>query len=263
MDDNTLYFEALIKLHIGLERQGPGDADFSRFILEQIPQLPPNPRIADIGCGAGAGTLILAQELLAAPALSQKSHNKIKAVDFSRIFLDELMARANQKEWVNYIEPIERDMGNLDWEPGSIDLLWSEGAAYSITFEGALKAWRPLLSNEGIAAISEMNYFSENTSDEIKQFMKNLYPGIKTEKENIALINSSGFNVLGVHRLPSSAWWNNYYNPLIGNISAIKKSNDYANDKIMQEVIKETEEEMAYFKAHDTDYGYSFYIMQA
>ena len=55
MEEREKYIEALIRLHSGLERQGPGDSDFSDFIIKQIPELPPNPRIADIGCGAGAG----------------------------------------------------------------------------------------------------------------------------------------------------------------------------------------------------------------
>ena len=38
------YIEALITLHSGLERQGPGDPDFSDFIIEQLPELPQHPR---------------------------------------------------------------------------------------------------------------------------------------------------------------------------------------------------------------------------
>ena len=60
MEAQQKYIAALIRLHSGLERQGPGDIDFSEFIITQLPKLPPNPRIADIGCGAGAGALFLA-----------------------------------------------------------------------------------------------------------------------------------------------------------------------------------------------------------
>ena len=131
MEGQEKYIEALIALHSGLERQGPGDPDFSDFIIRQLAELPPHPRIADIGCGAGAGALILAR----------KYHSKVKAVDFSKEFLDQMMHRARLEGLEDLIEPIECDMGKLDWEPGTIDLLWSEGAAYNISFEGALKAW--------------------------------------------------------------------------------------------------------------------------
>lgn len=248
MEDQKKYIEALIKLHSGLKRQGPGDSGFSDYILKQLPELPPNPRIADIGCGAGAGTLILAK----------KYRSKVKAVDFSKEFLDQMMNQARQEGVEDLIEPIECDMGNLNWKPESIDLLWSEGAAYNITFEGALKAWRPFMAKNGVAVISEMNYFSNVVPEVVMQYMKNAYPDIKTESKNVDLINSSGFEVLAVHRLPTKAWWDNYYNPLRENIMALKDT----GDELMQAVIHETEEEMKFFNEHHEDYGYTVYIMR-
>jgi ubiquinone/menaquinone biosynthesis C-methylase UbiE len=249
MEEQENYIRALIELHRGLERQGPGDLDYSNYIISQIPELPTNPRIADIGCGAGAGTLFLAD----------KFKTKVRAVDFSREFLDELEDRAKQRGLEHFIETIECDMGNLNWELGTIDLLWSEGAAYNITFEGALKAWRPLMASSGIAVISEMNYFTSEVPEPVKAFMQNAYPAIKTESENSDIVNSSGFEVLGIPRLPSKAWWKNYYEPLRKNMKSFKNS----TDSIMQSVIRETEEEMKFFQKYETIYGYSFYIMKA
>ena len=243
------YIKALIVLHRGLKRQGPGDSEFSDFIIKQLPALPPKPRITDMGCGAGAGALILAK----------KYHTKVKAVDFSTEFLEQMMHQARQEGLEELIEPIACDMRELNWEPETIDLLWSEGAAYNLTFEGALKAWRPLMAAQGVAAISEMNYFSNDGSEIVRQYMKKAYPGIKTESKNADLINASGFEVLSMHRLPSKAWWDNYYDPLCKNIEALKDT----GDAVMQIVINETEEEMKFFKKHQEDYGYTFYIMRA
>jgi serine/threonine-protein kinase HipA len=89
--------------------------------------------------------------------------------------------------------------------------------------------------------------------------MKNAYPGIKTETKNVELINSFGFESLGVHRLPSEAWWANYYDPLRGKMKEFEDS----TDGVMQAVLRDTEEEMAFFKEHHEDYGYTFYIMRA
>ena len=249
MEEQEKYIRALIELHRGLERQGPGDTDYSDYIISQIPELPTNPRIADIGCGAGAGTLFLAD----------KFRSKVRAVDFSREFLDELINRAKQRGLEHLVETIECDMGSLDWKPETIDLLWSEGAAYNLTFEGALKAWRPLMAANGIAVISEMNYFTSEVPEPVRVYMQNGYPTIGTESENSDLVNSSGFEILGIHRLPSKAWWDNYYGPLRENMNSFKHS----EDSIMQSVIKETEEEMKLFEEHEKHYGYSFYIMKA
>ena len=249
MEEQEKYIRALIELHRGLERQGPGDTDYSDYIILQIPELPTNPRIADIGCGAGAGTLFLAE----------KFRSKVRAVDFSREFLDELINRAKQRGLEHLVETIECDMGSLDWKPETIDLLWSEGAAYNLTFEGALKAWRPLMAANGIAVISEMNYFTSEVPEPVRVYMQNGYPTIGTESENSDFVNSSGFEILGIHRLPSKAWWDNYYGPLRENMNSFKHS----EDSIMQSVIKETEEEMKLFEEHEKHYGYSFYIMKA
>jgi len=90
MEEQEKYIRALIELHRGLERQGPGDTDFSDYIISQIPELPANPRIADIGCGAGAGTLFLADRF----------RSKVRAVDFSREFLDELNIGQNSEDLI-------------------------------------------------------------------------------------------------------------------------------------------------------------------
>ena len=249
MEEKHKYIEALISLHIGLERQGPGDPDFSDYIISQLPELPMDPEIADIGCGAGAGALILAR----------KYRSTVKAVDFSKAFLNQMMRRARQQGLEEFIEPVECDMGNLNWEPESIDLLWSEGAAYNMGFEGALKAWRKFVVAGGVAMISELNYFSNDVPEVVVQYMKKAYPGIKTESKNKELINSSGFRLLALHRLPSRAWWDYYYDPLCKRISKLKDN----DDQVLQAVIKETEEEMEFFRAHLQELGYSYYIMQA
>jgi SAM-dependent methyltransferase len=237
MEEQGKYIKALIELHRGLERQGPGDTDYSNYIISQILELPTSPRIADMGCGAGAAALFLAD----------KFKSKVRAVDLAREFLDELINRAKQRGLEHLVEAIECDMGSLDWEPETIDLLWSEGAAYNLTFKGALKAWRPLMAANGIAVISEMSYFSSEVPDPVRVYWQNAYPAIGTESENSNHANSSGFEILGIHRLPSKAWWDNYYGPLREKMDTFKHS----EDRVMQFVIKEMEEEMKLFEAHE------------
>ena len=121
MDESDQYIQALIELHRGLDRQGPGDEAFSLALIERLPALPSAPRIADLGCGAGAGALLLAA----------KYRGRVRAVDFARVFLDQLVARAKELALDEFIEIIECDIGDLGWEHGRLDLLWSEGAAAS------------------------------------------------------------------------------------------------------------------------------------
>jgi len=244
------YIKGLIELHGGLDRQGPGDIDFSKQMLSSVKRLlPENPRIADIGCGSGIGALMLAELFQA----------QIKAVDFSRDFLDQMMVSAKERGLESLIDPIECDMGALGWSEGSIDLLWSEGAAYNLTFEGALKAWRPFMSDGGIAVISELSYFSEPMPADVKEYWQNAYPAIATEVVNKARATASGFEVIDVQRLPSQAWWDNYYNPLISKMNEYKDQGNRAMDA----VIRDTQQEIDFFEAHSDHYGYSFYLLKA
>ena len=89
--------------------------------------------------------------------------------------------------------------------------------------------------------------------------MKHAYPGIKNESQNVEIAMSSGFDVLGVHRLPARAWWNNYYGPLRQRIREIRAS----AGQVMQQVIGDTEEEMAVLEKCEHEFGYTYYVMRA
>ncbi|MBC2704641.1 MAG: hypothetical protein HGJ91_08900 [Desulfobacula sp.] len=115
------------------------------------------------------------------------------------------------------------------------------------------------MAANGIAVISELSYFTSNIPESVRVYWQNAYPAIGTESENSNHANSSGFEILRIHRLPSKAWWDNYYGPLKKNMNAFKDP----EDSIMQSVIKEIEEEMKLFEEHEKHYGYSFYMMKA
>jgi serine/threonine-protein kinase HipA len=246
-DTQIEYAAALINLHCGQDRKGPGDSDFSRYILSHLSTLPLKPRIADLGCGSGAGALLLAQHY----------QSTVRAVDSSSVFIDELTARAKQLGLEHLIMPIQGDMAQLDWSAGSVDLLWSEGAVYHLGFEQGLKLWRPLLANSGIAVISEISWFIDHALEPAIAYWQNAYPMMGTEAENIDRANRSGFSVLSTHRLPSQAWWANYYEPLRERMQQSEITS------MTQSVIHETEEEMRLFEKFSDAYGYTFYVLQA
>ncbi|WP_310485790.1 class I SAM-dependent methyltransferase [Chamaesiphon sp. VAR_48_metabat_403] len=247
MSTDSEYIAALIDLHRGRDRQGPGDSDFSCHILSNLATLPLKPRIADLGCGSGAGALLLAQHY----------QSTVVAVDSAAVFIDELTARAKQLGLDRLIMPIQGDMANLDRSVGVFDLLWSEGAIYHLGFDRGLKLWRPLLTDSGIAVISELSWFIDRPPDPAIAYWQNAYPMMGTEAENIDRANRSGFRVLSTHRLPSQAWWVNYYEPLRERMQQIEIT------PITRSVIHETEAEMRMFERFSDSYGYTFYVLQA
>jgi SAM-dependent methyltransferase len=112
--------EALLRLFEGLPRQGPGSDACTREALRRLPELPAAPRVLDLGCGSGRSALVLAQMLRV----------KIVAVDTHRPFLDQLRATARERGLEHLIETRCADMAAPGVPPGSVDLLWSEGAIY-------------------------------------------------------------------------------------------------------------------------------------
>ncbi len=249
MEQQSQQIKALIELHLGLDRLGPGDTAFTKRILSILPELAENPCIVDLGSGTGAGTLILADWY----------KTKITAVDFSAPFLAELRSHAKAHGLDHLIRTEEGDIGDLKWPAASIDLLWSEGAAYNLTFEGALKAWRPLMALNGLAVISEISWFTDEIPGPVREYWEKAYPAIAGETENSRRANAAGFEVFGIHRLPTQAWWTNYYEPLQERMNILRPSADPA----MQEVIDETEIEIELFKNCKDSYGYSFYVLKA
>jgi SAM-dependent methyltransferase len=237
----------LVELHRGLERQGPGDAAFTRNLLRDLPALPPAPRIADLGCGSGAAALALARHF----------GTTVLAVDTAPEFLGELAERAQRAGLADLIQPIHADMAALDWPAGSLDLLWSEGAAYNLGFECALRVWRPLLTVGGLAVISEMSWFTTARPQPAVEFWADAYPAMGGEAENVERAVRNGFEVLRTQRLPTEFWWRNYYEPLRTRMRQVDAT------PAMAGVLEETETEITLFERFSDAYGYTFYLMQA
>lgn len=125
----TTEFELLAELHGDALRQGPGSEECTRQALS-LTRLPADAplRVADIGCGTGASTLVLAQALPQARFL---------ALDFLPSFLQRLGERAQALGVAQRIHCCHADMRRPPIAPGSLDLLWSEGAIYHMAFPTA------------------------------------------------------------------------------------------------------------------------------
>ena len=224
--DNSALMEAIVALHGANERQGPGDDAVTRRLLDSLPALPPEPKIADLGCGTGASALVLA-ETLGAP---------IACVDAAPEFIAILEDRARTRGLDHLIGGHVGDMASYRHPDGPLDLLWSEGAAYNLTFAGALSAWHPMLKTGGCAVISELTWFREDRPQSVETFWANAYPHLADEATNVATAEASGFKVLFTERLPSEAWRRGYYAPLSARADELSTGASEA----MQSVIEET-----------------------
>lgn len=238
---------AFFRLFEGLPRQGPGSDAWTRAALGGLPPLPPAPRVLDLGCGAGRQTLVLAEAL----------QTRVRAVDLHQPFLDQLNESARARGLADLVETRCADMAALDLAPGSVDLLWSEGAIYLLGFEAGLRLWRPLLAPGGLAVVSECSWLSEDPPAAALAFFGAGYPGMGSIARNRARAENAGFELLDSWPLPAAAWWDDYYSPLAERMTALE------GDPALAAAIAETRHEIELFRRCGDSYGYVFYLMRA
>jgi ubiquinone/menaquinone biosynthesis C-methylase UbiE len=240
---------AFFEIHKDNPREGPGDNASTRRAFAMLKDLPPQPRILDIGCGPGMQTLELARI----------SDGHIIAVDNHQPFLDILHRRAQEAGLSDRIEVRVQTMFDLEFPSRSFDVIWAEGAIYIIGFKKGLEEWRDYLKPGGFLAVTEVSWLKPEPPPALKNFWDINYPDIKTPEENSRTIRDSGYIETGHFVLPESAWWE-YYNPLLKRISMLRAK--YAgNPEVLQELDAEQAEIAMYRKYHDY-YGYVFYIMR-
>ena len=240
--------EAMFRLCAGLPRQGPGSDACTREALRRLGPLRAAPRVLDLGCGSGRAALVLAETL----------QTRIVAVDIHQPFLDHLRATAEERGLEHLIEARCADMAAPGVPPGSVDLLWSEGAVYFLGFEEGLCLWRPLLAPGGCIAVSECSWLTDNPPAEAAAFFGQGYPGMAAVAENIERARAAGFDVLDHFPLPPQAWWDDYYAPLEARMARLAPKADPA----LAAVIDETRREIALYRRHGDSYGYVFYLLR-
>lgn len=242
--------ELFFELFSGLPRQGPGDSESTRRALSLVPPLSSESRILDIGCGTGAQTMELA---LSSPA-------SIVAVDLHPPFIEELARTASSIGVDGRVQACVGDMAHLAFPARSFDLVWSEGAIYSMGFDAGLVAWRDLLRSGGHLAVSELCWFRPDPPRECAEFFAVEYPAMRDVAANRVAVERAGYDLVGDIRLPASAWWGDYYHPLERNLDAFRAR--HAGDAVAVEIASQTEREIELFRRFSDWYGYVFFVMR-
>lgn len=249
MDDKTL-FRLMVDLHKDGLRQGPGSIKTTRRALDLTGLETSQPlRVADIGCGTGASTLVLAREL---------AHSHITAVDLFPTFLDLLVERAQAAGLLDRVQPLKASMESLSFAPDSLDLVWSEGAIYNMGFVEGLRAWRPFLRTGGVIAVSEITWLQPDPPERIKEYWLAEYPQIGTAAEKMAALEGEGYEVLSHFMLPRSDWTRNYYVPTAERMPAFLERHPGSAEAA--EIIAMEREEFELYQQFQDWFGYGFYV---
>jgi len=159
----------ICKYYASVERQGPGSPEVTLKALSFIDNLTHKSQIADLGCGSGGQTVVLAQH---APG-------KITGIDIFPTFIDLFNSNAAKHQLEERMQGVVGSMDDLHFHDESLDLIWSEGAIYNIGYERGLNEWKKFLKTGGFVAVSEASWFTDQRPDEIEAFWMDASPKCK------------------------------------------------------------------------------------
>ncbi|HKJ41602.1 MAG TPA: class I SAM-dependent methyltransferase, partial [Sunxiuqinia sp.] len=184
-----------------MERQGPGSPEVTIKALSFIDNLSEVSRIADIGCGTGGQTMVLAQH----------TPGNVTGIDLFPTFIDLFNASATKLNLQNRVKGIVGSMDNLHFQNDELDLIWSEGAIYNIGFERGLDEWRKFLKTGGYVAVTEASWFTDERPTEIDEFWQDAYPEIDTIPNKVAQMQRAGYIPVANFMLPENCWTEQFY----------------------------------------------------
>ena len=242
-------YQLLIDLHKRAKRQGPGSDAETRMAIDLagLPHSTPL-KIADIGCGTGSSTLLLARTLNA----------QITAVDFLPDFIEVLKANAENEGLSKKIDPLVCSMDSLPFDEETFDVIWSEGAIYNMGFENGINNWKRFLKPGGLLVVSEITWTTNDRPSEIEAYWAGEYPEINTASAKTNTLENSGYSPVGYFVLPEYCWLDNYYRPMQNSFSEFLARN--INNEQAQTIVDAEKTEIALYEKFKKYYSYGVYI---
>ena len=231
----------------GMDQLGPGSDAYTLDALRCLPAQRFNMTV-DAGSGTGRQTLALVRAL----------GTVVHAVDAHAPFLADLTRRAETAGVGHLVRAHHMDMKDIPALFGAVDLLWSEGAAYSIGFANALVVWAAAIRDGGFAVVSELSWLSDRPPDDARAFFASAYPDMRSVAENRAVAEAAGYQVLATEALPRDAWVTGYYAVLEPRARALAEHPDAAVRAMAEETLREVE----VFERSGDAYGYVFYLLR-
>ncbi|BBO73798.1 methyltransferase type 11 [Desulfosarcina widdelii] len=231
-----------------MERQGPGSPNVTVKALSFVENLTAESKIADIGCGTGGQTMVLANN----------TPSQITGVDLFPTFIDIFNARCQKLNLQDKVTGVVGSMDNLHFRDEELDLIWSEGAIYNIGFERGINEWRKFLKTGAFIAVSEASWFTDERPAEIEDFWVNAYPEIDTIPQKVRQIQKAGYIPVATFVLPENCWTDRFYTPQRSVQENFLKK--YAGNKAAEDFIEYQRYEAVLYSKYKHYYGYVFYI---
>ncbi|HEU0221055.1 MAG TPA: class I SAM-dependent methyltransferase [Paracoccaceae bacterium] len=233
---------AFYALYEGLERLGPGSADETRRALG-LTGLSGPLEVLDMGAGTGAQSLVLLEALPEA---------LVTAVDSHAPFLKAAARRVAAAGFSDRFAVLHADMADPPFTPGTVDLLWCEGAVYHLGVTEALRAWRPLLSPRGVVVFSEPVWTVARPDPEVEAAFAG-YPAMTHARGVRERIEAAGYLAAGGFLLREAAW-DAYYRPLAARERSLREAEGD------NPALAEARAEIALRRRFRHQYGYAMFL---
>jgi SAM-dependent methyltransferase len=240
--------EILIETHMGLERQGPGSSEMTAKALSFIDYINEISRVADLGCGSGGQTMILAQNI----------PGKIIGIDQFPDFINVLNDNAQKLNLGERVNGVVGSIENLSFPKGEFDLIWSEGAIDNIGFEKGLTHWNTFLKKNGYIAITCPSWLTDECPADVEKFWTDAGSSLDAVANNIKVMQKCGYSFVASFALPEKCWTDNYFSPRQSAEQSLLKK--YVGNKIVEEYIANSKYEVELYSKYKQYYGYVFYI---
>jgi len=241
-------FSLICEYFSNLERQGPGSPEVTIQALGFIDNLTNESRIADLGCGTGGQTMVLAQQ---APG-------QITGIDLFPDFINLFNQNAANLNLQDRVKGIVGSMDNLPFQEEELDLIWSEGAIYNIGYERGLKEWRKFLKTGSYVAVTEASWFTDERPAEINDFWMDAYPEIDTIPIKVAQMQKAGYIPVATFILPENCWTEHFYALQVAAQEIFLKK--HAGNQAAEELVANERHEAQLYAKYKAYYGYVFYI---
>lgn len=241
-------FGLLVESHLDLERLGPGSDEMTLKALRFIDNLGDSPKIADIGCGTGAQTAVLAKN----------TTGDITGIDMIADFIERFNAGAESLSLDSRMKGMVGDALDLPFEKDSLDLIWSEGMIDSLGFEKTLTYWYDFIKTGGYVSVTSPSWLTSSRPEKIAKFWTDAGSGLYSIDSNIAAMQRAGYSFVSAFTLPESCWTEGYFNPRMAAERTLLDK--YPNNPVVEAYVASMKYEVDLYLENKRDYGYVFYI---
>jgi SAM-dependent methyltransferase len=183
---------------------------------------------------------------------------QITAIDVHAASVARLQTTIGERGLTHRVRAIVADMARPGIPQASHDLIWSEGALYNLGIREAMKLCHGLLRPGGYLVFTDAVWRKEDPPPEVRSAFEFDYPTMGTVEDVVAAVDDSGLELMGHFTLPEVAWWDDFYNPMIGRIGAMRDA--YSEDPEALSILDQLAVEPETHRLYSDYYAYEYFV---